>query len=291
MAADIGKVYPTEIHLLSKEIEIQGELISLEKTERQTEIEELRKELNQVKQVIERSLPVEPQENQKNFFQYQPGFIVGKWSPWVRILSTLSGVTLIHAGIRRKGSIGLLSSSFGVALISRAITNEDLTQLVGTVILPVLRMKRSLYVAAPIEFVYDFLKDFSNYPKFMSFIREVSVDDVGTLTWIAQAPGGTQIHWRTTVQALQQNQRIAWKSIPGSLIATEGIIQMAPTHFGTQLHIQLSYAPPAGAFGYAIAHLLGFDPKSRIDGDLKLLNHLIIEYVSNKTTLTRSAIF
>lgn len=288
MAADIGKVYPAEIHLLTKEIEVQGELISQEKFERQSEIEQLREDLNQVKQVIERRLPVEVQEGQENIFQYQPGFIVGKWSPWVRILSILSGFGFIRIGMRRKNSLGLLSSSLGVALISRAITNRDLTQLIGTVILPILKMKRSLYVAAPIEIVYDFLKDFSNYPKFMSFIRDVSVDDVGTLTWKAQAPGGTQIHWHTTVQALQQNQRIAWKSIPGSLIATEGVIQMVPTHFGTQLHIQLSYAPPAGAFGYAVAHLLGFDPKSRIDSDLRLLKNLISEQASVETAPQRT---
>lgn len=266
MAADIGKVYPTEVHLLKKELEVQGDLLSQERKARQEEIDSLREQLKTMKGSAE--------VGSENQFRYEPGFIVGKWSPWVRALSSLSGIALIRFALRRRGALGLIASSVGLALVSRAITNRDITQLIGTAILPVLRMRRSLFIAASIETVYDFLKDFSNYPKFMSYIYNVTVDDTGTLTWTAKAPGGTRIHWQTTVQALQQNERIAWKSIPGSLIATEGIIQLRATDIGTQVFIELSYAPPAGALGYAFAHILGFDPRSRIDDDLKILADL-----------------
>lgn len=261
MAADIGKVYPTEFHLLKKELEVQGDLLNEERLERQIEMEHLKMEIESI----------------KNEFHYQPGFIVGHWPNWVRMASTISGVILIFGAKRRHGTFRLISTSVGMALIARAITNQDLTQLIGTLILPVLSMKRTLDVAAPVEAVYDFLKDFSNYPKFMSFIEEVFVDQIGTLTWTARAPGGTQVQWRTSVHALQPHQRVSWKSIPGSLIATEGVIQMKPTAFGTHLDIQLSYAPPVGALGYAVGHILGFDPKSKIDEDLKVLEHLLTQ--------------
>lgn len=51
--ADIGKVYPTEIHLLKKEIEVQGELLNKEVLERKTEIDQLRLEIKTLKRLIE----------------------------------------------------------------------------------------------------------------------------------------------------------------------------------------------------------------------------------------------
>jgi uncharacterized membrane protein len=138
-------------------------------------------------------------------------------------------------------------------------------------------MRRSIDVTAPVEEVFEFWRNFSNYPKFMSFIQAVSVDDSGTLTWLAKTPGGVRLRWRTRVLAIQPNQKIIWKSIPGALIATEGIIQMRSTDFGTRLEIELLYAPPAGALGYMVTSILGFDPRRHFEHDLLTMKRLIEE--------------
>lgn len=57
MAADIGKVYPPEIHLIHKEIEVQGELIQSERLERKTEIDQIRLELKALKHLLEEMQP------------------------------------------------------------------------------------------------------------------------------------------------------------------------------------------------------------------------------------------
>jgi uncharacterized membrane protein len=212
-------------------------------------------------------------------FEYEPDFIVGRWSPGVRMASAATGVALLGLAIQKRGAWGALTSVAGLGLLARAITNRDLTSLFGTLVSPVLRMRRSIEVAAPVEEVFDFWRNFSNFPKFMSYIRNVSVDDSGTLTWTAKAPGGTQLRWRTRVLAIQPNQKIIWKSIPGALVATEGIVQMHSTEFGTRLEIELLYAPPAGALGYAVAHILGFDPRGHFEKDLQKMKNLIEEQV------------
>lgn len=51
--ADVGKIYPTDFHLLKKELEVQGELLSTERVERKAEIDQLRLELETLKRLID----------------------------------------------------------------------------------------------------------------------------------------------------------------------------------------------------------------------------------------------
>ena len=57
MAADIGKVYPPEIQLLRKEVEVQGDLLNEERLERKTEIDHLRLQLETFKRLFEEIRP------------------------------------------------------------------------------------------------------------------------------------------------------------------------------------------------------------------------------------------
>lgn len=220
----------------------------------------------------------------ENHFGYQPGFIVGRWSPWVRVLSGFSGLLLVVQSLRQrhknKNSLSRifrpLSAGFGALLVARAVTNQEITQVAGTFILPVMRIRRTLHLNVPLEDAYRFWTHFSNYPRFMSFIQKVEINDRGGLKWVAKAPGGFQASWDTTFLGIVPQQRIAWKSVPGSLIATEGLIQFKATETeGVEVGIELSYALPAGVLGYGVAHLLGFNPKSRIDEDLEIMKLLI----------------
>ncbi len=47
--------------------------------------------------------------------------------------------------------------------------------------------------------------------------------------------------------------------------------------WGTRIHVQLSYTPPAGAVGHSLAALLGADPKQAMDEDLVRFKSLIEE--------------
>ena len=44
---------------------------------------------------------------------------------------------------------------------------------------------------------------------------------------------------------------------------------------GTRVRVHLSYVPPGGAIGHAIAALLGADPKSEMDADLLRMKTMI----------------
>ena len=44
---------------------------------------------------------------------------------------------------------------------------------------------------------------------------------------------------------------------------------------GTRVNVRLSYVPPAGAFGHAVASIFGADPKSEMDADLLRMKSMI----------------
>jgi len=232
--------------------------------------------VNQDFEVLDSGQKLRTLHQSETSFGYQANFIVGRWSLWIRLLVGATGAAILSQAPRQRGAMALLVSSVGIAALSRAITNQDLTQLFGSLVLPVLRMSRTVRVNAPVDDVFRFWKDFRNYPNFMSYIREVSINDFGGLHWVSKAPGGTQLQWDTSIMSFKLNQEISWKSVPGSIIATEGVVRMHPDDLGsTEVHVELSFAPPAGALGYAAAHFLGFNPDSRIDDDLELMKNLI----------------
>ena len=49
----------------------------------------------------------------------------------------------------------------------------------------------------------------------------------------------------------------------------------APSAGGTRIRVRLSYIPPAGAFGHAVASIFGADPKSEMDADLMRMKSMI----------------
>jgi len=57
MAADVGKIYPADIHLLRKEIEVQGELLAQERFERKAEIDRLKIQIETLKRLLEETNP------------------------------------------------------------------------------------------------------------------------------------------------------------------------------------------------------------------------------------------
>jgi uncharacterized membrane protein len=80
----------------------------------------------------------------------------------------------------------------------------------------------------------------------------------------------------------EQNRVLAWKSRPNETIKSAGIVQFQSNpEGGTRVTVRMSYTPPAGALGHAVAALFGVDPKQAMDSDLARMKTLLEE---GKTT-------
>jgi uncharacterized membrane protein len=72
------------------------------------------------------------------------------------------------------------------------------------------------------------------------------------------------------------NEVIAWKSVEGSPIGNAGIIRFQRNEKGgTRVDVRMTYNPPAGAIGHAVASFFGADPKHAMDDDLVRLKSLL----------------
>jgi uncharacterized membrane protein len=165
----------------------------------------------------------------------------------------------------------------GTALLGRAILNQPLRQLAGldpeqdTV-----TVEKTIHIDAPLEDVYAYWSNFENFPKFMTHLKEVRHVKNGTSHWVAAGPGGVSIPWDAEITEQRTNELLAWKSVPGSMVRTVGVLRFDKETDGrTRIQIRMSYCPPGGVLGQSVAWLFGADPKKEMDEDLVRLKSML----------------
>lgn len=95
----------------------------------------------------------------------------------------------------------------------------------------------------------------------------------GRAVWTIRAPAGQSVEIETEVVQERKNELIAWRSVKGSEIETEGRVKFrdAPANRGTWVEAIVAYKPPGGTIGKMIAKLFAREPKIQARRDLKRL--------------------
>ena len=200
------------------------------------------------------------------------------WSPTARVLAGAIGGALAFEGIRSKGLVKDALGILGLALLSRAATNLPAGRLVGLGDGPRgIDVQKTIRIDAPVEQVWDLWSNFENFPRFMSHVQEVRRIDENRSRWVAVGPGGAPVAWEALVTAWTPKELIAWKSVEDSVVDTAGQVRFREVPGGTEVDVQLSYNPPAGALGHAVAWLFRADPKHALDEDMVRLKSLLEE--------------
>ena len=198
------------------------------------------------------------------------------WTPALRLATGAIAGAALYTSVRRKGPLAWLIAAGGTALLTRTLSNRPLRQIIGMEdSADVVHVDKAIHVNAPVEEVYAYWSDFENFPKFMAHLKEVRRLENGRTHWVAAGPAGVSIPWDADITEQRENQCIGWRSIPGSLIHTSGVVRFDRENGGTRVGIRMSYCPPAGMVGHAAAKLFGADPKSEIDDDLIRFKSLI----------------
>ena len=199
------------------------------------------------------------------------------WSPATRTLLGAAGAALGGYGVARRDAAGVVLGVVGAGLVLRCVTNTDGRRLVGAgggrrgV-----DVRKTIHIAAPVEEVWSFWSNYDNFPLFMHNVRRVRDHGDGRSTWTVAGPAGVPVEWDAVVTEWVPAKVLAWKSAPGSLVANAGVVRFERNEDGTtRVDVRLSYNPPAGAIGHAVASLLGADPKTEMDQDLMRMKVLI----------------
>jgi uncharacterized membrane protein len=200
----------------------------------------------------------------------------GDWAPAVRSSAVMGGGMLSLYGLLRRSPLGWALGLAGLVLLARGATNQPLRSMLRAHPLSqTIDLEKSIWIDAPPEQVYDMWSNYENFPRFMSHV--VAVRDLGHRRshWVVEGPAGSRFEWDAVLTEQSRPHRLAWRSEPGSEIASEGSVQFEPYRGGTLVTVRMSYSPPAGAIGHGIATLLGADPKRQMDDDLARMKAFI----------------
>ena len=165
-----------------------------------------------------------------------------------RPLFTLAGLALLGAAVHRP-----LADALRMAGTKRRAAN----------------LQFSFVVDRPVEQVFGFCADFENFPRFIGAIREVHDNGDGRSHWCASTPSGGEIEWNAAVTKFVTNAVIAWKSTPGSPIASEGLIRFRPDGAATCVQVCVTYRVLNSTMADALAALVTPRREHELEADIR----------------------
>jgi uncharacterized membrane protein len=227
------------------------------------------------------------QPPRENLPQHHTATNVGRLE---RTISILAGGLLMSAGLKRLSLPGTAVAALGFHLIRRGatghcamyhalnVTTEDEDR--KTFSHPLhqhIRVHKVVTVAKPVEEVFAFWRKLENLPRFMDHLESVTVTGDKTSHWVARAPRQQQVQWDAEITDEKPNEHIAWRSTEGADVPNAGEVRFKTLseNRGTEVHVLISYDPPAGIFGAIFARLFGEEPSQQVHEDLRRFKNLM----------------
>jgi uncharacterized membrane protein len=104
----------------------------------------------------------------------------------------------------------------------------------------------SVTVNAPVHQVYSLYTHFNDYPKFMTFVKEVTYLDDKRSHWVADVIGRHE--WDAVNEDWMPDRQIGWRSVDG--VSNSGRVTFEPASADrTRVTVEVNYQPPAGILG------------------------------------------
>lgn len=138
-------------------------------------------------------------------------------------------------------------------------------------------VQRTVTVNKPRQELYDFWRGYANLPQFMDNVERVEDLGDGRSRWVIKAPAGSSVELVNRTVEDVPGSVIAWVSEPESTIRNSGRIEFidAPPGRGTYVRAIISYDPPGGAVGKAVAKVLQREPAVQARRDLRRFKQLM----------------
>ncbi len=199
------------------------------------------------------------------------------WPSSPRNAAMPGGGTLGLAGmLTRRMPLAMIMGVAGAALLMRSMRNGALPGLSrqqgrsGMV-----DIEKTISIDAAPEQVYDLWASYDNFPRFMANVLEVR--DLGNRRshWVVKGPAGSEFSFDAVLTEQVRPRRLAWRNAPGAQVEQTGSVQLEPSRGGTLATVRLSYRPPAGTIGQAVATLFGGDPERELEEDLGRMKNLL----------------
>lgn len=213
-------------------------------------------------------------------------------SDWERVISLAAGGALVAYAVsrswHRSATLSPLTATTALGFVARGVTgycpvsasigrttsrSDTRVALGGSRGIHVLE---TITIARPAGELFRFWRDFSNLPRFMDHLEDVTIINSTRSVWTAKAPAGLRVRWEADVINEIEGELIGWQSTENADVATAGSVRFAPAPSGgIEITVHLQYEPPAGRLGARIAALFGEEPSQQIRADLRKLKSLL----------------
>lgn len=137
-----------------------------------------------------------------------------------------------------------------------------------------IEVRESIVIDRPAAELYRYWRKLENLPRIMSHLE--SVTESGTRShWKAKAPLGLSVDWDASITEDRPDELISWRSDDDAQVPNEGSVRFSGTGAKSQhnpytiVTVSLTYHPPFGPVGAAIAKLFGEEPSQQIKDDLQ----------------------
>jgi len=203
-----------------------------------------------------------------------------------KLVSTVAGTALALAGYKRSNRMLRLA---GLGLIARGVSgfcpvshamgrntaSSDTRQALGGS--RGVRVLASTTIYRPAQEIYSYWREFEHLPKFMTHLEEVRELDGTRSKWTATGPLGLPVSWEAEIINDIPSELISWRSVGDADVVSAGSVRFKPAagDHGTEVRVKLQYDPPAGRAGATVAWLLGEDPQTHIEQDLRRFKQLL----------------
>lgn len=135
-------------------------------------------------------------------------------------------------------------------------------------------LRMTVVVERPITEVFEFCRDFENFPEVVDLNLEVRDFQDGRSRWIVESPSGEPITWDATVTKYVPNSVLAWESVPGAPVFASGLMRFAPLDArATRVDVTLAYRPNETELSEAVRALISGSNTRRLRRVVQAASH------------------
>jgi uncharacterized membrane protein len=143
------------------------------------------------------------------------------------------------------------------------------------------KLAHAVTIDKPASELYAFWRDTANFSKFMPHIESVEASG-SRLKWTAQGPAGQKLHWESEIIEEKPGELLRWETkgtggIAGAALPMQGQLSLKELAHdrGTEVKLEMTYDPTAGALGAALATLFKALPSQFVLESLRRFKQLM----------------
>jgi uncharacterized membrane protein len=135
---------------------------------------------------------------------------------------------------------------------------------------------RAVTIYRPIDEVYAFWRDLQPLARVLPRVLLVEELDERRSRWVVAGPADTELAFHAEVVTDDPPRLVAWRATD-SPVPHEGRVELraAPGDRGTEVRVRLTYRPPAGDIGVALARLTGDEPDQLLRDALRRIKQVL----------------